>query len=78
MTSNQDTKNFVQGLAIISKYMNEESSLSVIEVSSISVCQLDRIPAQDLEALKALDWNAGKDKDGGSWAEYFKLEYVDT
>jgi hypothetical protein len=77
-TSNQDSRNFVLGIGIISKYRNDEFSISVIEVSSISICGLSRISDQDIEDLKLFGWNAGKDKDGGGWAEYFKLEYVDT
>lgn len=77
MTSNEDSKNFILGIGIISKYRTDELTINVIESSAISINGLYKISDQDIEDLKLFGWNAGKDKDGGCWAEYFKLEYVD-
>lgn len=78
MTSNEDSRNFVLGFGVIAKYRNDDFSISVIEVSSISISGLNRMSDQDIEDLKMFGWNAGRNNEGGSWAEYFKLEYVDT
>jgi hypothetical protein len=78
MTSNEHSTNFVLGIGILSKYKNDEFSISVIETSAIAVSGLNQISAQDIEELKLLGWGAGRNNEGGSWAEYYKLEYVDT
>jgi len=77
MTSNLDSRNFIMGIGIISKYRNDEFTIDVVENSAISISGLNKISEQDIEDLKLFGWNAGKNKDGGGWAEYFKLEYVD-
>jgi hypothetical protein len=78
MTSNEASRNFVLGIGIISKYRTDEFRICVIESSAISVSGLKKMSEQDVEDLKLFGWNAGRDNEGGSWAEYFKLEYVDT
>jgi len=78
MTSNKNSNGFLLGLVLLAKYRTDELTINVIEVSSISINGLKLVSKEDMEDLKLLEWNVGKDKDGGSWAEFFKLEYVDT
>ena len=76
-TSNEYSVNFMIGLSILQMYRNTEFSISIIENSSIYICGLSKLGSQSIKELTALGWNVGKDKDGGGWAEYHKLEYVD-
>ena len=76
MTNSRD---FLMGAAILSNYMTEDLSVVVYENTSISISGLKYISSEeDRAALGFLGWEFGKDKDGGSWAQYVELEYVDT
>jgi hypothetical protein len=79
MTSYNNSSDFLMGTAILSKYMTEDLSVDVYENTSISISGLKSISSEeDRAALGFLGWDFGKDKDGGSWAQYVELEYVDT
>lgn len=68
--------NFVKGICLIQQYVTEETTINIIEESSIAISELKRLPKEIINQLTALGWNAGS-RDYG-WAEYFKLEYLDT
>lgn len=76
MTNFEYSTNFCKGLVIIAAHTTYEFSLGVMEESAIYVNGLCSFSKEDIAQLEALGWEAGN-KDGG-WAQYFKLEYVDT
>jgi len=78
MTSYENSNGFLLGLVLLAKYRLDDFTVNVIETSTISINGLRSVSKEDMEDLKLFGWNVGKDKDGGSWAEFFKLEYVDT
>lgn len=76
MTSAENSKFFVLGLALLHQLKNEEYSISVVETSGIVVQGLNNISKEILEDLRLFGWEAGN-KDGTGWAQFFKLEYED-
>lgn len=75
--NNKFSKNFLEGSFILNKYKNDEFTICVVEISTISISNLNKIEKEDMQKLNSLGWNVGKNNDGGSFAEYSKLIYVD-
>lgn len=79
--SYNDTANFVKGLNILYKYRTEEFDICVVEIAALNVRGTKALSQEDLTALLAMGWNAGNGTESSSdrsWAEYYKLKYVDT
>jgi hypothetical protein len=79
MTDHVKSRDFLMGASMLINYATEETSIDVAEQSAIVISGLRVISyKEDLTLLKSWGWEIGKDKEGGSWAQYFGLEYVDT
>lgn len=85
MTSNENSRDFLYGLAILAKYRTDNFSINIIESSTVTISGLKRISKslseQDYSDLTFLGWDIWNHPDINedvATAEYRELDYVDV